>query len=355
MTKIHDVDDPDRRARAIARMVGSEYLSAPDLVADLERLDEVVLDDAIRLGRRLIPDVDRVLLVGSGGSGAALMTAQYLLDRLTVLPIQVVTGTDFGWRCPLALGPRTLVVFASYSGRTADVVDVVARATEAGCHTVAITAGRDSQLALACTHSLVYEGAAIYEVPIVLLLALLRSAPGDQAAADSLAAAADDLPDALRRSLATAIDEMEALVDEAGSFEHLYVTGGGPLASLAFKLAPVLMENVRIGASYFDAAEMRHGPLEFLHERTAPLLALLGTDESREVVAGVVNFWRQQGGHAMVFDAADLAPVHPLLTPILLNPRTQWFVAWSAFRRGIDDLDERIFMGKGLFSNGRWP
>jgi len=336
-------------------MVGSEYLSAPDLVADLQRLDDGLLDDAVALGGRLVTDVDRVILVGSGGSGASLMTAQYLLDRLTVLPIQVVTGTDFGWRCPLALGPRTLVVFASHSGRTADVVDVVARATEAGCPTVAITARRDSELALACTHSLVYEGAAIYEVPILLLLALLRSAPGDQAAAASLAAASAGLPDALSRSLATVIDETEVLADEGALFDHLYVTGGGPLASLAFKLAPVLMENVRIGASYFDAAEMRHGPLEFLHDRTAPLLALLGTDESREVVAGVVNFWRHRGGSVLVFDAVDLPPVHPLLAPILLNPRTQWFVAWSAFRRGIDDLDERIFMGQGLFSNGRWP
>jgi hypothetical protein len=36
----------------------------------------------------------------------------------------------------------------------------------------------------------------------------------------------------------------------------------------------------------------------------------------------------------------------------------QWFAVYSALLRGITDLDERVFMGRGLMSKGEgitWP
>jgi hypothetical protein len=36
----------------------------------------------------------------------------------------------------------------------------------------------------------------------------------------------------------------------------------------------------------------------------------------------------------------------------------QWFAVYSALRRGITDLDERVFMGRGLLNQGArttWP
>lgn len=85
------------------------------------------------------------------------------------------------------------------------------------------------------------------------------------------------------------------------------------------------------------------------------MLALLGTDASRETTAMVINFITEHGGTVEVLDAADHGDVSPLLTPLVINSWTQWLVAWSAQRRGITDLDERIYLGKGLLSNGQWP
>lgn len=338
----------------LATMSRSEYLSAARLVDDLEAA-RPLLDEALRLGGEMMPRVRRIVLVGSGGSYAALVAADYLLDQLTTLPVDVYTGNDLRWRQPLGLGDDVLFVLASFSGSTADVVDAMPVVTSGGGPTVAITGRADSVLATSCDFVLPYDGTAIYELPILLVLGLVAGHPGSPAATALFDEARTSLAPALTAALAEAPAKMTALASQLGDVDHVYVTGAGPMSGLALKLAPVLMENARIGATYYDASEMRHGPLEVLADQQPALLALLGTDESRSVAAGVASFWRDRGGLVLTIDAAELPPVAASLGAILVNPLTQWFVAALAARRGITDLDERMFMGKGLFSPGSWP
>jgi fructoselysine-6-P-deglycase FrlB-like protein len=140
--------------------------------------------------------------------------------------------------------------------------------------------------------------------------------------------------------------------------DHIYVLASGPLSPLAYKMAmSVIMENMRIGATYSDAVEFRHGPAEAL-ERTRPtMMFLLGTDESRDLTIRTLEFCRAQGAEVMVYDAAEFGDIHPMLTPIVMNPVLQWFIVYSAILRGILDLDERVFMGRQVLARGgaRWP
>lgn len=156
------------------RLSASEYLSAPGLAADVARFLDDLSDRSAEIGHQILAAATRVVLVGSGGSGAAMLTAQYLLDRLTPVPVQVMTGKDLVWRRSAAIGPGTLVVFASFSGRTADVMEALDAVAGSGATTLAITGSADSDLARRCHHQLIYQGAAIYELPILILLALVR-------------------------------------------------------------------------------------------------------------------------------------------------------------------------------------
>ncbi|MDX6567150.1 MAG: fructoselysine 6-phosphate deglycase, partial [Gaiellales bacterium] len=57
------------------------------------------------------------------------------------------------------------------------------------------------------------------------------------------------------------------------------------------------------------------------------------------------------------FDVADYPGLHPLLAPFVLKVPLQWFVVYSALLRGIDDLDERVLMGRNVLAAGgaTWP
>ena len=94
-----------------------------------------------------------------------------------------------------------------------------------------------------------------------------------------------------------------------------------------------------------------------LERQRADLVFLLGGDESRQVTERSLAFARERGARTIVVDAADHEGLHPLLSPYVLKVPLQWFVVYSALLRGILDLDERVFMGHRVLSDGLagWP
>jgi fructoselysine-6-phosphate deglycase len=334
----------------------STYFSGARLADDLGRFLDERAADAEELGAGL-GGVERLYLVGSGGSLATLTTAKVIFDRLTVFPTEALSGCELVWREPAALGPGATAVFASYSGETQDTVEAFALAKERGARTVALVNTLDCTLGREADVAIPWESAAIFEAPLAALTLAAIEAGGPRPEEGA----------ALRESLLDSPAVIAAAVDaEAGRAEekarrfldshHMYVLGSGPLSPLAYKVAlTVVMENIRIGGTFSDAMEFRHGPAEALERIQIDAMVLLGTDASRAVVEGTLDFLERQGSRTLVFDAADYGDLHPMLTPLVLNSVTQWFVVYSAILRGITDLDDRVFMGHGVLTDAPWP
>lgn len=345
---------------AVEQAKRSLYFSGARIADDLERFLAREAERCLRLGEGIAAGTDQLTLLGSGGSWASLATAKYLLDGLVRTPVEALPSYELIWRDPVRLGPGTLVVVATYSGETEDTIKALRFAKSRGASTLAIVGRRGSTATREADDAIVYDSAAIFEVPVAAL-ALIGAGMADagrRPAADALRGGLASLPDLLRRVLA---EEEGRAEDRARAFlsaTHLYVLGAGPLAPLAYKVAlTVVMENIRIGATYCDASEFRHGPAEALERVSPAMLFLVGTDAARETTLRTLQFCRDRGARTLVYDAAELGQVHPLLTPLVLNSFTQWFTVYSAILRGIDDLDERVYMGhQVLTSDGSaWP
>ena len=72
----------------------------------------------------------------------------------------------------------------------------------------------------------------------------------------------------------------------------------------------------------------------------------------------VLTLAQTQGASVLVYDFADYGDLHPLLAPFVLMVPLQWFAVYSALLRGITDLDERVYMGRGVLAQGQgvtWP
>ncbi len=344
----------------IARAKQSEYFSGARLPEELGAFLSARSGACRELGRALA-GAERIYLVGSGGSWATLQTAKYALDGYLATPIEALHSYDLIWRKPAGLRAGALVILSSYSGETEDTVAALRFARAQGATTVGIVKGGDSAIRREADHSIEYESAAIFEAPVaalILLAAGMSEGTPAAIAAEELAIAVEAVPGAVRAALegagAWAEEQARALL----SSRHLYVLGAGPLAPLAYKVAlTVVMENIRIGGTWCDASEWRHGPAEALERSQADALMLIGTDASRPMCERSLAFLREHGARTLVIDAADYTPVHPLLTPLVLNTMTQWFTVWSAVLRGITDLDHRVFMGRHVLAEGghRWP
>jgi fructoselysine 6-phosphate deglycase len=347
--------------RYVARARESLYFSGARIDSDLTEFLATHADACEELGREYGRTPGPLFLVGSGGSFAAMQTAKYMLDRLLDVNIQVLTSYELIWRQPRSLDRDALVVVASYSGETEDAVAAVRYAQAQGARTIGIVGRGESTLVREADAAVLYESAAIYEIPIVaLLLFAVGLVEGTPAANGALALRKDlnELPDVLRRTLPKEQSQAEQRARLLLRAQHVFVLGAGPMSPLAYKLAmSVFMENIRIAATFCDSAEWRHGPAEALERLRGTFIVLLGTDPSREISQRAIDFCKSQGSDVSIYDAAAFGKLNPLLAPLVMNSHTQWLIVYSAILRGILDLDARVFMGHHVLAIGGagWP
>ena len=347
--------------RLVERAHASELFSAPHLEADLRRF---LATDGARL-RALAGDArgrgtESVWFVGSGGSWASMYSGKELCDRLATVPADVSLSYELVWRAPQRLNERSLVFLASYSGATEDTLAAAEFARSRGARTVALVRRDSSPLAQIADEVFAYDSPGLYCLPLAAVaeFACEWGRLEGSAQAGELLTAIETLPEAVGRAYREGGPRGLERARELEDSELLYCLGAGPLYGLAYKFAlTVFMENMRIHGSVIESGEFRHGPAEMLDRHRPDVAVLLGTDESRRMTERSLQVIRSRGGRTVVFDAADHPGVHPLLTAFPLKVELQWFIAYSAFLRGIEDLDERVLMGHRVLAEGgaTWP
>jgi fructoselysine 6-phosphate deglycase len=345
----------------VERARRSDLFTAPHLAADLDRFlhDH---GDALRqlAAATRASGVETVYFVGSGGSWASMYSGKYLCDRLTTLASDAMLSYELIWRTPRRLGPGSIVFVASWSGGTEDTLAALRHAKVAGARTVALVRRADSPIGAEADVCIAYESTALYALPMaaVTLFALEWARLEGNPAEAEITASLSLLPELIDGSYTRDQARGEALAREYLPSQILYCIGAGPLYGLAYKFAlTVFMENIRTHGSVIESAEFRHGPAEMLERQRPDMAFLLGTDESRSLTERSLEVARTRGANTFVFDAADYPGLHPLLAAFVLKVPLQWFVVYSALLRGIDDLDERVLMGRNVLAEGgaTWP
>jgi fructoselysine-6-P-deglycase FrlB-like protein len=343
----------------------SEFFTAPRLAADLTSFLAEQGGRTRQLAKRAaVGEFDHVYFVGSGGSWSGMYSGKHLLDHFGPLAADALTSYELAWRQPAALGSRSLVVLASYSGATEDTLAALRYANTCGAHTVALVRRHPSPMAREAAEVIDYDSGALYALPLAAVhlfaLELARLTGGPRAAeAESALARLPELPSLLHRVFQETQLPMQEEARRFLSSNLLYVLAAGPLYGLAYKFAlTVFMENIRIHGSVIESTELRHGPVEMLERQRADMVFLLGTDQSRPLTERALDVAARNGARTLALDAAMYGDVHPLLTPFVLLVPLQWFTVYSALLRGITDLDERVFMGRGVLAAGpdaTWP
>lgn len=346
----------------IENAVKSTLFTAPVLGDDLERF---MADESTRikdLAELAIQEkVEHIFWVGSGNSRVNLLSGKELMDRFTDISSDCLTSYEFIWRNSGKLNKHAWVFLASYSGATEDTVAALRFARAHGARTISFVNQANSLMGSESDVTFAYKSKALFSLPLaatflfVLQLAKLKG----HAEAETIITDLSKLPELMRRQYT---EGREKAAQSAKAFEKqevIYTLASGPLTGLGYKFGlTVFMENMRVNGSFMEATEFRHGPAEMLDRHKPAFVVLLGTDESRALVQRVIDLLKSQDVPLLLFDAVDYGNFHPLLAPFLLKIPLQWFAILSAHMRGITNLDERVFMGRGLMGKGKgvtWP
>jgi glucosamine--fructose-6-phosphate aminotransferase (isomerizing) len=235
----------------LARLLAEEQATAAALAAEIRRRD-----------------VDHVVIAARGTSDNAARYAQYLLGAHNGLSVGLATPSLFSiYQQPPRFG-NALVLGISQSGKSPDIVSVLAEARRQGSLTAAITnipqsdLGRTSDFVLGLHAGEEKSVAATktYTASLAAIALLSTALSGD----DSQLAALGRIPELAAQALA--LPGIDRVAERYRYMSACIAIGRGFNYSTAFELALKLKELTYTVVEPYSSADFLHGPLALLND-----------------------------------------------------------------------------------------
>jgi glutamine---fructose-6-phosphate transaminase (isomerizing) len=270
----------------------------------------------------LARDTRQVLFIARGTSDNAAVYGSYLIQayagRLATLASPSI-ATAYRSRVDLS---GVLAVALSQSGKTEEIVETMAWASDCGAATLAITNGAESPLARTADVAFVTQAGTERAVPAtktfttqLAALAVLAIGLGADLDPGELRQA----PDAIEALLANP-GEQDPIVTELAGDNGVVVSGRGLVYAAALELALKLKEACYLHAMGLSYADLLHGPIAVVDARTPAILlaadsgpTLRGTVELASRVTGAGARAYGIGGGDLLAAACTLALPGPRL------------------------------------------
>ena len=303
-------------------------------------------------------NVDRIVFVACGTARHACMVAEYLIEKLARVPVEVEHASEFRYRNSPKSG-RSLVIAVSQSGETLDTLEAVREAKTKGLLTLGITNVVGSSLARE-TDGGVYQRvgpeigvastkAFSSQVCLCAMLGLALGRMRDLSPTDgaNLVEALNDMPDLVAGILQKG-EQIRKLAVKYAKSEHLLFLGRQSLYPVALEGALKLKEISYAHAEGYPAAELKHGPIALINPECPCIFLVEGTKLSAKTIANMQEV-KARKGPVIAFVPEDIEipegtaddifrlPVaHEVVRPILANLPLQLFAYHFAQLRGLD-------------------
>ena len=300
------------------------------------------------------------MLVACGTAHYACHVAKYWFEGLARLPVEIEVASEFRYREP-PLDARTLGIFVSQSGETADTLAALRYVRAQGGRIVSVvnvetsTIARESDLALPILAGpeIGVASTKAFTCQLTVLAALALAAARqrgqlDAAAEERLVAALCTVPGLVARALALEPQIAEIARDLARARDVLFL-GRGPMYPLALEGALKLKEISYIHAEGYASGELKHGPIALIDE-DVPVIVLAPTDALFDkTVSNMQEVMARDGKVLLLGDADGLAhagdgvwhtlqmpAVDPFVAPILYAAPAQLLAYHTAVLKGTD-------------------
>ena len=252
----------------------------------------------LNLTPRELAGIRRAVIVACGTSLHAGMAAKYLIESLADIPTSPEQAAEFRYCNPI-VGPEDLVLAVSQSGETADTLAAVRESIRKGalvaglCNvvgsTIAREVGRGVYLHAGPEISVASTKAFTAQVTTLLMIALKlgRTRRYSREEGIHLCEEIAALPDKVREVLEQN-DTIAKIAEKYFKVSDMFFIGRGILYPTALEGALKMKEISYLHAEGYQSAELKHGPIALLDEKT-PVVALLNDIPGKEKTIGNVQ------------------------------------------------------------------
>ena len=301
----------------------------------------------------------RIIIVACGTSWHAGLVAEYMIETLCRIPVEVEYASEFRYRNPV-VGEGDVLIAISQSGETADTLVAIEKAKEAGAFIFGVVNAVGSSIARlshsgAYTHAGPEIGVASTKAFTAQLtvLAMMAIKIGrekktiTEAEYDRYLAELALIPSKVKTVLETHESIKEVAKHYADARDFLFL-GRGYNFPVALEGALKLKEISYIHAEGYPAAEMKHGPIALVDENL-PVLFIATKDAYYEkIVSNIQEIKARKGMVIAVISESDtlirgmadhvmvVPEVDELLAPLISVIPTQILSYYIGVLRGLD-------------------
>ncbi|MGC3958754.1 MAG: glutamine--fructose-6-phosphate transaminase (isomerizing) [Verrucomicrobiota bacterium] len=312
----------------------------------------------LNLSAAELRSIDRIVIAASGTSWHAALIGEYLIEEFAHLPVEVEFAHEFCYR-NAPLEKNTVLLVISQSGETADTLMALREAKRRGHKALAIvnvvgsTIARESdggiymhagpEIGVASTKAFISTLTILSLLGVHLGRMRMLSAGRATEILKALEAAPKQIESLLKQD-----EQIKRLALKYSKAEDFFFLSRGYTFPAALEGALKLKEISYIHAEGYSAAEMKHGPIALIDEKT-PTVFLVPQDSMYEkTMANLAMIRARKGpviavateGDTEIAKVADdviyvpktIEPLYPILTSVPL----QLFAYHIAVARGCD-------------------
>jgi glucosamine--fructose-6-phosphate aminotransferase (isomerizing) len=301
----------------------------------------------------------RIMIVACGTSWHAGLVAEYMIEELCRIPVEVEYASEFRYRNPV-IHPGDVIIAISQSGETADTLVALESAKEKGAFIFGVVNAVGSSIARlshagAYTHAGPEIGVASTKAftgqLAVLSMMALKMAKAKGSISDEryvfLLNELASVPEKVKEILAdTSVIERIAK-QYKGASDFLYL-GRGYNFPIALEGALKLKEITYIHAEGYPAAEMKHGPIALVDENLPVVFVATKDMYYEKVVSNIQEIKARKGqviavatqGDAVLPTMSDnimfVPDIDEVIAPLLSVIPLQLLSYYVGIYKGID-------------------
>ena len=301
----------------------------------------------------------RIIIIACGTSWHAGLVAEYVIEELCRIPVEVEYASEFRYRNPV-INKGDVIIAISQSGETADTLVAIEKAKEQGAIIFGVVNVVGSSIARishagAYTHAGPEIGVAstkAFTAQLAVLNMIALKIAREKGSIDNkrylqLMKELQEIPDKVATTLKTsaAVQQLAEKYKDARDFLYL---GRGYNFPVALEGALKLKEISYIHAEGYPAAEMKHGPIALVDE-SLPVVFVATKDSYHEKIVSNIQEIKARKGKViaivtegdetipkMADDYIEVPAADELVAPLLSVIPLQLLAYYIGVAKGLD-------------------
>lgn len=253
----------NEQPKSIRETIGSRIsLTAPTNIADLS------------LDKKYLKSINKIFIVACGTAMHAGLAAKYIFESLCEIPVEVEAASEFRYRNPI-INEKTLCLYITQSGETADTIAALKLAKSKGATTIAISNVVGSSISREADYTIyTHAGPEIavastkaYTSQITLLAILaiyfaetleINKDKSEELKRDIL-----ELPSKIEEVLKNT-DKIKTFAQKIYKEKDVFFIGRGIDYTVAMEGSLKLKEISYIHSEAYPSGELKHGPIALI-------------------------------------------------------------------------------------------